>query len=68
MSLSVIIPTFNNVEFLSELFNSIKKSNFDGEYEVLIGIESKMETFSTIVPDLAALEKRQKMGELYPKE
>ena len=37
-------------------------------YEVLIGIESKMETFSTIVPDLAALEKRQKMGELYPKE
>ena len=37
-------------------------------YEVLIGIESKMETFSPIVPDLAALEKRQKMGELYPKE
>ena len=36
-------------------------------YEVLIGIESKMETFSPIVPDLAALEKRQKMGELYPK-
>ena len=37
-------------------------------YEVLIGIESKMETFTPIVPDLAALEKRQKMGELYPKE
>jgi hypothetical protein len=37
-------------------------------YEVLIGIESKMETFTAIVPDLAALEKRQKMGELYPKE
>ena len=37
-------------------------------YEVLIGIESKMESFTAIVPDLAALEKRQKMGELYPKE
>jgi acyl carrier protein len=37
-------------------------------YEVLIGIENKMESFSPIVPDLAALEKRQKMGELYPKE
>ena len=37
-------------------------------YEVLLGIESKMETFIPIIPDLAALEKRQKMGELYPKE
>jgi acyl carrier protein len=37
-------------------------------YEVLIGIESKMETFVKIQPDFQALEKRQKMGELYPKE
>jgi len=37
-------------------------------YEVLVGIESKMETFAPIKPDLDALEKRQKMGELYPKE
>ena len=37
-------------------------------YEVLIGIESKMETFVPIQPDFEALEKRQKMGELYPKE
>ena len=37
-------------------------------YEVLIGIETKMEIFTAIVPDMAALEKRQKMGELYPKE
>jgi hypothetical protein len=35
-------------------------------YEVLIGIESKMETFVKIQPDFQALEKRQKMGELYP--
>ena len=41
---------------------------FDIIYEVLAGIESKMETFSPIKPDFDALEKRQKMGELYPKE
>jgi acyl carrier protein len=32
-------------------------------YEVLIGIESKMEPFVEIKPDFKALEKRQKMGE-----
>jgi len=37
-------------------------------YEVLLGIESKMEVFVPIKPDFAALEKRQKMGELYPKD
>ena len=37
-------------------------------YEVLLGIENKMETFIPIKPDFAALEKRQKMGELYPKD
>ena len=37
-------------------------------YEVLLGIESKMESFVAIKPDFDALEKRQKMGELYPKE
>ena len=37
-------------------------------YEVLLGIESKMESFVAIKPDFDALDKRQKMGELYPKE
>ncbi len=37
-------------------------------YEVLLGIENKMENFVPIQPDFDALEKRQKMGELYPKE
>jgi acyl carrier protein len=37
-------------------------------YEVLLGIESKMETFVPIKPDFDALEKRKKMGELYPKD
>jgi acyl carrier protein len=41
---------------------------FDIMYEVLLGIENKMETFTKINPDFAALEKRQKMGELYPKD
>ena len=37
-------------------------------YEVLLEIESKMESFVAIKPDFDALDKRQKMGELYPKE
>ena len=37
-------------------------------YEVLLGIENKMEVFVPIKPDFDALEKRQKMGELYPKD
>jgi acyl carrier protein len=39
---------------------------FDIIYEVLVGIESKMEIFTKIQPDFDALEKRQKIGELYP--
>jgi acyl carrier protein len=39
---------------------------FDIIYEVLMGIESKMDTFVAIQPDFDALEKRQKIGELYP--
>ena len=38
---------------------------FDIIYEVLMEIEKKMESFVVIQPDLSALEKRQKMGELY---
>jgi acyl carrier protein len=38
---------------------------FDIIYEVLVEIESKMETFSPIQPDFDALEKQKKMGELY---
>jgi len=41
---------------------------FDIIYEVLVGIEEKMDPFVAIKPDFAALEKRQKMGELYPKD
>jgi acyl carrier protein len=41
---------------------------FDIMYEVLVGIESKMDPFVKIKPDFDALEKRQKMGEMYPKD
>ena len=41
---------------------------FDIIYEVLVGIESKMTSYVPIKPDFDALEKRQKMGELYPKD
>lgn len=39
MAISVIIPTFNNVEYLEECINSIYDSCLDREYEVLIGID-----------------------------
>jgi len=39
---------------------------FDIIYEVLMEIESKMESFVKINPDFDALEKKKKMGELYP--
>jgi acyl carrier protein len=39
---------------------------FDIIYEVLMEIESKMESFVKINPDFDALEKQKKMGELYP--
>ena len=35
---------------------------FDIIYEVLLGIEAKMDSFVAIKPDFDALEKRQKMG------
>jgi acyl carrier protein len=56
-----VVPTdkLNEIIFVEDLFDIM--------YEVLLGIESKMETFVAIQPDFGALEKRQKMGELYPK-
>jgi acyl carrier protein len=39
---------------------------FDIIYEVLLGIESKMEPFVEIKVDFDCLDKRQKLGQLYP--
>lgn len=40
MSLSVIIPTYNNLDFIDELFRSITSNPTQFEYEVLIGIDN----------------------------
>lgn len=39
MSLSVIIPTYDSVDFLDELFDSISKNKVDFPFEVLIGVD-----------------------------
>jgi acyl carrier protein len=38
---------------------------FDIMYDVLLGIEKKMEVYEPIKPDFDALQKQKKMGELY---
>ena len=48
MGLSVVIPTYRNVEFFTELVDSIIKSNFNQEYEVLIGIDSCYDTLNYV--------------------
>ena len=40
MSLSVIVPTYDNVLFLDELFSSFKKNNVNFPHEYLIGIDN----------------------------
>ena len=39
MGVSVIIPTFDNIEFIDETLTSIYNSGKDFEYEILIGID-----------------------------
>lgn len=48
MGLSVIIPTYRNVEFLPELIDSIVRSDFNKEYEVLVGIDSCYDTLNYV--------------------
>jgi glycosyltransferase involved in cell wall biosynthesis len=48
MAISVIIPTFNNVEYLEECINSIYDSCVDREYEILIGIDGCKKTVEFI--------------------
>ncbi len=58
----VVVPTdkLGQIVLVEDIFDII--------YEVLVGIESKMDPFVAIKPDFDALDKRQKMGELYPKD
>jgi glycosyltransferase involved in cell wall biosynthesis len=48
LNLSVIIPTYKNVNFLPELFNSIIRNDYNGEFEVLVGIDNCNETLNYV--------------------
>jgi glycosyltransferase involved in cell wall biosynthesis len=48
MSLSVIIPTFDSVEFLNELITSIQNNKYDREFEILFGIDNCEKTLEYI--------------------
>ena len=39
MGISVIIPTFDNIEYIDETLDSIYKSGKNFDYEILIGID-----------------------------
>lgn len=49
MSISVLIPTYKNVEYLAELFLSIESNNFANDYEVLLGIDNCDETLEYVL-------------------
>lgn len=40
MSISIIIPTYDNLEFIDELINSINENKTSFDYEVLFGIDN----------------------------
>jgi glycosyltransferase involved in cell wall biosynthesis len=48
VSLSIIIPTYNNVNYLDELLGSILNNESSYDYEVLIGIDNCEETLNYI--------------------
>ena len=57
-----VVPTDKLVQIV------LVEDIFDIIYEVLAGLEGEMDPFVAIKPDFNALDKRQKMGELYPKD
>jgi glycosyltransferase involved in cell wall biosynthesis len=48
MSLSVIIPTFDSVEFIGELVTSIQNNTYDNEFEILFGIDGCEKTLEYV--------------------
>ena len=48
MSLSVIIPTFDSVEFIGELITSIQNNKYDNEFEIMFGIDGCEKTLEYI--------------------
>jgi glycosyltransferase involved in cell wall biosynthesis len=47
--LSVVIPTFNNAQYIDECINSIIKSCKGYNYEILIGIDNCSKTYNHII-------------------
>lgn len=45
MGISVIVPAYNNTNFIKECVESIYESGIDREYELLIGVDACEETF-----------------------
>jgi len=45
---SIILPTFDNIEFIDECLNSIIKSSLGYDYEILIGIDNCVKTINYI--------------------
>lgn len=47
--LSIIIPTFNNVDYIEECFSSIKTSSYGYNVEVLVGVDGCKLTYNHIL-------------------
>lgn len=52
-NISVIISTYKNQDYLIECINSIYKQNFDGNIEILIGIDGCSETLDLVENNLS---------------
>jgi glycosyltransferase involved in cell wall biosynthesis len=51
-NVSVIISTYNNEDYLIECVNSIYKQNFDGNVEIIIGIDGCLKTLDLVKNNL----------------
>lgn len=49
VDLSVIIPTFNNVEYIEDCLSSIRKSSYGYNVEILVGIDGCKLTYNHII-------------------
>lgn len=46
--ISIIVPTYNNIEYIDECLDSIVKSSKDYDYEILVGIDHCEKTLSYV--------------------
>ena len=48
MSVSVIIPTYDSVDFFDELFKSIENRKYNKSIEIMIGIDNCFKTLDYV--------------------